>query len=86
MITNDLSYKNEPRGETYYERFSLHNNRRINSGEELRWVDDHWPGEKFSPSIILEGSYGLIWEEYSKIENVNNGEFFYLLNQIPRKR
>lgn len=83
FLTNDLSYLNEPRENSQYKDFSVHQGNILNG--TLTWAEgsSKLEDKKFNSPIILKGTYTMNWKEYSNLDS-ENGKFMYLINEIDR--
>lgn len=83
FLTNDLSYLNEPRENSQYKDFSVHQGNILNG--TLTWAEgsSKLEDKKFNSPIILKGTYIMNWKEYSNLDS-ENGKFMYLINEINR--
>ena len=78
FITNETGYQNPPRGNCYYEEFSVHETA-VKTGT-MRWIKT--PDTKdIKESIKLQGSYPIHWNSYSTIDDQ---AFVCLVNAITK--
>lgn len=83
MLTNDLCYTKEPgRDNSAYQAFSLAEGS-IKTGT-LNWKVGSKTGEapQVNKPIVLNGSYKMHWQEYSRLDDTNTGTFKYVINEI----
>ena len=83
MLTNDLCYTKEPgRDNSAYQAFSLAEDS-IKTGT-LNWKVGSKTGEapQVNKPIVLNGSYKMHWQEYSRLDDTNTGTFKYVINEI----
>lgn len=81
VLTNDLSYLNEPREDSQYVDFSIHEGA-VKTGT-LNWKRET-PKKGFEDPITLKGTYHINWKEYSKLNDEKSGTFMYLVNEIDK--
>ena len=84
LLTNDAVYWKPPGATaTIDSKFRLHEGRTISG--ELAWSARAAPGtiEGRRESIVLEGSYELQWQKYSKVGAMRNAEFRWLSLEVP---
>ncbi|MBP0990234.1 MAG: hypothetical protein J5874_03545 [Oscillospiraceae bacterium] len=85
MLTNDPTYRNEPRKrDCIYKEFSLYDGA-IKSGT-MRWSENASQGtiRGNEKPIELKGEYKIEWKEYGSVEDSKAGKFYYLCNRIGR--
>ena len=73
---------NKPNENVIFEDFSLENE--ITKNGMLCWKENASKGTmgKNEQPIILQGSYKLKGQLYSRLDNENNGTFMYLISEI----
>lgn len=81
FLTNDLSYLNEPRENSQYINFSIHENS-VKTGT-LNWKREN-PKTGFEEPITLKGTYTMNWKEYSNLNDEKSGTFMHLVNEIDK--
>lgn len=86
VLTNDLSYLDEPRANSQYTDFSIHQGA-VKKGT-MKWNKDSskLKSEKYGKEIKLKGNYPLDWKLYSELdsEDGTKEKFMYLVNEIDK--
>ena len=83
ILTNDHTYWNRPRKvDTVDANFRIHEGRLLSG--QLGWDPRASEGtqEKRTDSIRLDGSYPLVWRDYSSVDVQQHGEFRYALVSV----
>lgn len=83
FLTNELSYVKAPqKSNCFYKNFSLEEG--IEKIGKLDWSENTGDGtkKKCNDPIILNNKYKIEWNDYSKIDDTNTGNFKILINKI----
>ena len=88
FLTNDLGYLNEPNVNAGYKEFSIHEGRKINKNNSLKWGESSGEGTRKGREnpITLKFDYQFNWEDYSDLNSKSsNDKFKYLVSEIPNE-
>ena len=86
MLTNDPSYwKKDSKENICCTEFSIADGRVVIGS--MAWAEHTGAGtmKNREEPIVLEGSYNLNWNDFSKFDDKRNGQFRYLLLDVERK-
>lgn len=81
ILTNDKSYKDEPRENSDYIEFSIHEGTIKTGVMNWRNESNKLNSKEYGKPITLKGSYPISWKEYSKLDEET---FMYLVNEIDK--
>ena len=82
LLTNDSAYWTKPKNKTFDSAFRIHEGRVVNG--ILSWDKKASDGTKKNREqpIVIEGTYQLHWEDYSRLSDDRHGKFRSLVVKV----